>query len=186
MLKIQVLGKGLIPRGHGIAPKKEPFSADLTLIGTILGTAGLKVNYINPETNQPSPLTRENYQNVYRKYPNGTVVRPAAKENQKVEQKENISKTVGIPKAGIELKADGVIREAVIEKSDTVIDTPVQVEAAASFTVVTEKTEKDAKIEEKKDVEFSMKPIMAPEEKKPQVQQNNNSNNRNQQNGQRR
>ena len=57
MLKIQVLGQGLIPRGHGIAPKKEPFPADLTLIGLILGTPGLKMNYINPETNQLAPLT---------------------------------------------------------------------------------------------------------------------------------
>lgn len=70
MLKIQVLGKGLIPRGYGIAPRLEPFPADLTLIGTILTCSNLKVNYINPETNKPMPLTRENCQKVYKKYEN--------------------------------------------------------------------------------------------------------------------
>ena len=38
MLKIQVLGNGFIPRGLGIAPRREPFKADLLLIQTILAS----------------------------------------------------------------------------------------------------------------------------------------------------
>lgn len=69
MLKIQVLGKGMIPRGLGLAPRKEPFPADLTLIQTILNTRGdFKINFINPETGKFAPLTKQNCQQMYRKY----------------------------------------------------------------------------------------------------------------------
>ena len=68
MLMIRVLGKGLIPRGYGIAPRKDPFKADLTLIMTIMNTPGLKVEFINPDTMRPSPLTRDNVQKVYKRY----------------------------------------------------------------------------------------------------------------------
>lgn len=65
MLRIQILGKGLIPRGMGLAPKKTPFPADLNLIRTIISTPGLKVNYINPLTGALSPITRENCQRTW-------------------------------------------------------------------------------------------------------------------------
>ena len=69
-LKIQVLGKGLIPRGYGLAPRKDPFNADLTLIQTILSTPGLIVNYIRPEDNKPVALDRNNLKRVWDKYNN--------------------------------------------------------------------------------------------------------------------
>ncbi len=68
MLKIQVLGKGLIPRGMGLAPRKNPFFADFTMISTILATPGLQVNYLNPETNTMQSLTPKNLQRVWNKY----------------------------------------------------------------------------------------------------------------------
>lgn len=77
MLKIQVLGKGLIPRGFGLAPRKEPFSADLTLITTILNTNGLMVNYVNPSDGRLLPLNRQNVKKVWDKYNNWTVTSPA-------------------------------------------------------------------------------------------------------------
>lgn len=77
MLKIQVLGKGMIPRGYGLAPRKEPFYADLTLIATIIQTNGLTVNYVNPETGELKPLTRTNLTTIYKKYEN---YRPSEKK----------------------------------------------------------------------------------------------------------
>lgn len=70
MLKIQVLGNGLIPRGYGLAPRKDPFQADLTLIRTILSTAGLKVNMIHPETNRPVEITNQNLKRMWDTYNN--------------------------------------------------------------------------------------------------------------------
>lgn len=69
-LKIQVLGRGLIPRGYGLAPHIDPFSADKMLISTILATPGLKVNYINPNTMKPEPLTSKNLRTVWEKFSN--------------------------------------------------------------------------------------------------------------------
>lgn len=68
MLKIQVLGKGLIPRGLGLAPRMEPFSADLTLIGTIMATPGLKVNMIRPEDGKAITLNSQNMKRMWETY----------------------------------------------------------------------------------------------------------------------
>ena len=92
MLKIQVLGKGLIPRGHGLAPKKDPFAADLMTIGAILSTPGLSATYIHPEKNKALPLTRDNYQKVYKTYDNAHLAKKSAPE-QKVEQKLEVERT---------------------------------------------------------------------------------------------
>lgn len=70
MLKIQVLGKGLIPRGLGLAPRKEPFMADFTLIATILSTPGLKVNMLHPEDGHAIELTNSNLKRNWDKYAN--------------------------------------------------------------------------------------------------------------------
>jgi len=68
MLKIQVLGKGLIPRGHGIAPRKTPFDADLNLIKLILATGTFKVNMLTPATGKLIPLTNGNLQKMWNTY----------------------------------------------------------------------------------------------------------------------
>lgn len=70
MLRIQVLGKGLIPRGLGLAPRKEPFMADFTLIATILATPGLKVNMLHPEDGHAIELTNNNLKRNWDKYAN--------------------------------------------------------------------------------------------------------------------
>lgn len=75
MLRIQVLGKGLIPRGYGLAPRLDPFPADLMMIATILNTNGLTVNYIHPEDGKPRLLTKANVKRVYDTYGNGYVVK---------------------------------------------------------------------------------------------------------------
>ena len=81
MLKIQVLGKGLIPRGYGLAPRLNPFPADMILIGTILNTYGLSVNYLNPDDNNMHPLTKENLKKIYNKYGMGNNNITTSKQN---------------------------------------------------------------------------------------------------------
>ena len=67
MLNIQVLGKGMIPRGLGLAPRKEFFKADLILITTILATPGLKVNMLTQD-NKVVEVTRANVKNLWDKH----------------------------------------------------------------------------------------------------------------------
>lgn len=68
MLKIQVLGKGLIPRGYGIAPRKEPFSADKNLISLILRSPGLSIKYISPVDGRAYDLDKNNFKRIWDKY----------------------------------------------------------------------------------------------------------------------
>ena len=68
MVKIVVLGNGLIPRGKGIAPRKIPFEADLRLIKTIILTDGLQVYMVNPETNAKIRVGLQNYEKVYKTF----------------------------------------------------------------------------------------------------------------------
>ena len=68
MLKIQVLGKGLIPRGYGLAPKKNPFPADLILIETILKNPGLKVRMMHPDDGHFVDVTTKNVKRLWEAY----------------------------------------------------------------------------------------------------------------------
>lgn len=68
MLKVQVEGRGLIPRGLGLAPRKNPFPADLSLISTIMSTPGLSLRYISPDDGKSRPLTKQNLKRVWEKY----------------------------------------------------------------------------------------------------------------------
>lgn len=147
MLKIQVLGKGLIPRGYGIAPKKTPFPADLTLIGIILSTPGLKVNFLNPETNVFSPLTRENYQRTYKKYENYRRNNPPAINTTEVKNDESKSS------AKIEASDNKIVINDTIGIKDSIDEKVVNAEKEEVTTV----DNKD-KTEEKND-DFSMEPI---------------------------
>lgn len=92
-LTIQVLGKGLIPRGYGLAPRKEPFKADLTLIQTILATSGLKVNYLRPEDNKLVSLDRSNLKRVWDRYhnPNKIIKTPAVASVNKPANPETVN-----------------------------------------------------------------------------------------------
>lgn len=72
MLKIQVLGSGMIPRLNVIAPRKEPFMADLNWITLILSTPGLEINYIDPTTDSIQSLNRANFREIYEKFENAS------------------------------------------------------------------------------------------------------------------
>lgn len=75
MLKIRVLGKGLIPRGYGLAPKKEPFLVDFETLGVMLYTPGLKPEYYHPGSTKFLPLTIYNAREIYNKYGNEKAVK---------------------------------------------------------------------------------------------------------------
>lgn len=76
MLKIRVLGKGLIPRGYGLAPKKEPFLVDFETLGVMLYTPGLKPEYYHPGSTKFLPLTIYNAREIYNKYGNEKAEKP--------------------------------------------------------------------------------------------------------------
>ena len=173
MLRIQVLGSGLIPRGHGIAPKKEPFPADLRLIGIILSTGGLKVNFVHPDSGKLVTLTRENYQDMYKKYANRIYSKPVDFEGDCQEKEDGSGTNHTSPVAPIvptpvvtPVTTDGAVDQLV----PVIVSTP-----AVEVTPETPVTDAS------KAAEFSMKPIVAPEEKPKNFQSNNKP--YNQQNG---
>lgn len=194
MLKIQVLGKGLIPRGYGLAPRVNPFPADLTLIGTILNTNGLTVNYLNPETNKMCPLTKENLKKVYDKFGNKEVKTPErhlpGANAPQVKAAEAVATNVaptaptaptGTPEAAPaveEVTTPQVPEQQKPEETKTEESVEEKV-AAPESTAAEEKVET---VEEKKDEQPAaepLKPINAPENKS---QNNNSQNNNHQQN----
>ena len=68
MIKIQVLGHGLIPRGNGLAPKKEPMEADLDLIKLMLNSGSLKLRAVNPNTGGTIPISFKNVDRIYKAF----------------------------------------------------------------------------------------------------------------------
>lgn len=65
MVKIQVLGEGMIPGIGTVAPHKSPFEADYKLITRIMGHGSLKVRIQNPITKAFIPLTASNAKRMY-------------------------------------------------------------------------------------------------------------------------
>nr|DAN39842.1 MAG TPA: hypothetical protein [Caudoviricetes sp.] len=66
MVKIQVLGNGLIPRIGLLAPITEPFTVGRMVAATIIQTSpNLTVNYLNPADGKFYPLTRQNVMSVF-------------------------------------------------------------------------------------------------------------------------
>ena len=170
MLRVQVLGSGLIPRGHGIAPKKEPFPADLRLIGLIISTAGLKINFVHPESGNLVELTRDNYQTMYKKYANKVYKKP------EVEEKKKEAAPLNPENPATDENNGG----PVIPTPAPVVP-PVVVPTTPEVTSVVNPAEADKAPEaavEKKDEsgEFTMKPIASTEENKNKGNQNNHNN----------
>ena len=66
MVKIQVLGNGLIPRMGMLAPITEPFQVGRMTAATILQTSpNLTVNYLNPNDRKFHALTNQNIARVF-------------------------------------------------------------------------------------------------------------------------
>ena len=69
MVKIQVLGNGLIPRIGQLAPITEPFPVGRMVAATILQTSpNLTVNYFNPKDGTFHQLTKQNITRVFDEY----------------------------------------------------------------------------------------------------------------------
>lgn len=154
-LKIQVLGKGLIPRGLGLAPRKTPFNADLTLINTLLNTPGLQLNYLNPDDGRLLPLTRQNAKRVWDKYKDQEYSPAAKPQGNAVPSTphvpENINKVE--PPAPVEVKNDlpkeddpKPVEESKVEETKVEAPKPVDPPVTPS---VPETPKVEEKVEEK-------------------------------------
>ena len=81
---IQVLGAGLIPRGMGIAPKKEPFPATKKEIELIMEHGTLQPRMRNPKTGKFVDITARNFEKLWdafaieREEKKNTINRPKA------------------------------------------------------------------------------------------------------------
>lgn len=130
-LKIQVLGKGLIPRGLGIAPRKAPFNADLNLIQLILKTPGLQVRMVHPETGQLMNVTTQTLQRLWDKYSDKPVLSPAERAAKKKEAEQASLNPVAPvvqkapdrqPSPGVTPAAAAMVKEAVNAAAAEVFD----------------------------------------------------------------
>ena len=139
MLKIQVLGKGLIPRGYGLAPKKNPFPADLILIETILKNPGLKVRMMHPDDGHFVDVTTKNVKRLWDAYSDKYTKDP--KDGMHVKVSTNVAPVKPVaPKA--EQKEEPVVAPTDVLKPQ--VETPVTEE-------VKEEDKQESKTEEKQD-----------------------------------
>lgn len=67
MIKVRILGSGLIPRGGGLAPKKEPIYVDFDYLTILMYTRSLRVQYLDPDTEKFHDMTLYNFKKTYDK-----------------------------------------------------------------------------------------------------------------------
>lgn len=67
MLRVRILGSGLIPRGGGLAPKKEPILVDFNYLTILMYTRNLKIQYLDPDTNKFENMNLFNFKKIYDK-----------------------------------------------------------------------------------------------------------------------
>lgn len=192
MLNIQVLGKGLIPRGYGLAPRMKPFKADLNHIGIILQTPGLSINYVNPEDGRLLPLTTKNVKRIWDKYGNWSD-KPAAPTAPANPGTGTTETPVG--DANTDRAPSQVDKEAEVVKPHEPVTTPpvppVEPEKPVEQPVTTEETTDAAGKDEKPAEEETkaenpgntsnggMRPVLNPEEIARRKQQSEKDRNRN-------
>lgn len=96
-LMIQVLGVGLIPRGKGIAPKKEPFPATRKEIELIMEHGTLQPRMRNPKTGTYVTITARNFDRLWNTFAvdrdaASKIVKPAVTEAPKKEEPKQENK----------------------------------------------------------------------------------------------
>ena len=129
MLKIQVLGHGLIPRGHGLAPCKEPFPADLMLIKIILSSPNLKVKMVHPGDGHLLDVTRKNVDKLWAAYSDkydSNVMAGKSKQNPttvKHPTKNSADKAVNNPKAAPKAEMATPVAKPAAEKGHAPAET---------------------------------------------------------------
>lgn len=67
MIRVRILGKGLIPRGGGLAPKKEPIYVDFDYLTVLVYSRNLRVQYLDPETGKFENIALNNFKKIYDK-----------------------------------------------------------------------------------------------------------------------
>lgn len=67
MIRVRILGSGLIPRGGGLAPRKEPMLVDFNYLSILMNTRSLKVLYQDPVSNDFHEMTIYNFKKIYDK-----------------------------------------------------------------------------------------------------------------------
>lgn len=126
MLQIVVLGSGLIPRGKGIAPCKDPFDADENLIKLIMNTNGMAPYAVSRRDGHKVRITYSNlarlqrmadFNNAFVATPektvqSGPVVPKVELDKAVVTQKEEIKVEEQKPE---EPKAEQSVEEAKVE-----------------------------------------------------------------------
>lgn len=185
MLNIQVLGKGLIPRGYGLAPRMKPFKADLNHIGIILQTPGLSINYVNPEDGRLLPLTTKNVKRIWDKYGNWSD-KPAAPANPgagTAETPAGDASTDHAPEQGNEevIKPQEPTPPAPPAEPEKPAEQPATTEGTADADGKDEKpAEEEAKGENPTNTSNGgMRPVLSPEEIARRKQQSERDRNRN-------
>lgn len=68
MYPIKVLGRGLIPEGFGLAPRKNVFKASKRAIMNIICAPGLEVYLVHPVTKKSTKLTRLTFSKILDDY----------------------------------------------------------------------------------------------------------------------
>lgn len=120
MLKIQVLGNGMVPRLGRLGPIKDPFPADKTLIATIIATSKMKINYLDPKTNKMKPITRDNLNEIWETYGDAEydAVTPKMEESPSVkeEKKESVPEQKVQPPVKNETKPEEKSEDELLEE----------------------------------------------------------------------
>lgn len=126
MIKVRILGQGLIPRGYGLAPRKDPISVDWRFLNLLLNYGSFKIQYLDPEKKQFFDVTNANAKKVYEKF--SAINVPAdlkIEEPKKVEPKVvKPAVVVEQPKVVEEPIAKEVVPEVVPEVKEEVKEVP--------------------------------------------------------------
>lgn len=179
-LKIQVLGKGLIPRGLGIAPRKEPFYAELNLIQTILATPGLSIKFVRPEDNSLAPIDKSNVMRIWNRYHEGGK-KPVYSKSLKPAPAPTAPSTPA-PKPPIAPAPTPASTPVVNTTPVNTNPTPNVVNTTPVNTTPAEPKKEEEKPAEDKKTESTdssvFKPVGAPDEEKKDNNKNQNNNNK--------
>lgn len=187
MLKIQVLGKGMIPRGLGLAPRKEFFKADLNTIYAILVTPGLKVNMLNPENGSIVPVTTTNLKKLWDKYRSDKIVESKVNtaETKAVSESSNEKVAIVAPVLEPDAKENKEIETSKVEVDKTTeVSSEVMKEAEEAVLADKEEKAEEVKVEQKSEAApVTIKPVMNPENGANNNTNNSKGNNNNHHNG---
>ena len=163
MVKVIVLGHGLIPRGKGIAPCKAPFEADKKMIKLMLGQGGLIVKIYNPNTDAYERVTFKDFERKYDAYEKAakTVTAPVKDLKGNQVSKEDIT-TV---KVGDEKEVKAAMESFKVQD----VKEPVKEEKKNDVVEASKEAETDDKNKNKYDKNKkgnnTFKPVNAPDSK---------------------